>query len=166
MWPEPVERVARELRAAAIEATIHEFPEGISTPEAAATALGCPLDEVVTVTVFIGDGGRVVVALIPGDRAADEKRVAVAADARVLRPATAAEAREATGFEVDSIAPFPLPQSLRVMIERTLFQHARVWVRAGSQTHMAGLATAELQLLSGAETADLLGPRYSSTTDR
>ncbi|HEX4520157.1 MAG TPA: YbaK/EbsC family protein [Gaiellaceae bacterium] len=165
MWPEPVERVARELRAAAIEATVQEFAEEISTAEAAATAIGCPLDEIVTAALFVCDG-RPVVALIPGDRAADEKRVATAANATEIRPATAAEVREVTGFDSGAVAPFPLPPSLSVLMERTLFQHARVWVRAGSETHMAGLATAELQQLSGAETADLLGPRYSSATDR
>jgi prolyl-tRNA editing enzyme YbaK/EbsC (Cys-tRNA(Pro) deacylase) len=165
MWPEPVERVARELRAAAIDATIHEFPEELPTAAAAATASGSPLDEVVNVVVFICDE-RPVAALIPGDRVADEARVAAVAGAASIRPATPAEVSTATGFDPDLVAPFPLPQGLRVLIERTLLQHPRVWVRAGSATHIAGLATAELQQLTGAETADLLGPRYSSTTDR
>ncbi len=165
MWPEPVELVARELRAAAIDATIHELPEPAETAEAAATAIGCPLDEIVTVAVFVCDGTPVVV-LIPGDRAADEARVVAATETNEIRPATPAEVRGVTGFEPDVVAPFPLPKPLRVLMERTLFQHARVWVCTGSAAHMAALSTAELQLLTGAETADLLGPRYSSATDR
>jgi prolyl-tRNA editing enzyme YbaK/EbsC (Cys-tRNA(Pro) deacylase) len=165
MWPEPVERVARELRAAAIDATIHEFPEELPTAAAAATAIGCPLDEIVTAPVFIC-GGKPVVALIPGDRAADEARVAAAAGAAAIRPATGSEVRELTGFEPGLVAPFPLPREARILIERTIFQHPRVWVFAGSESHLAALAPGELQQLSGAETADLLGPRYSSTTDR
>jgi prolyl-tRNA editing enzyme YbaK/EbsC (Cys-tRNA(Pro) deacylase) len=165
MWPEPVERVARELRAAAIDATIHELPEAVATAEAAATAIGCPLDEIVTAAVFVCDGTPVV-ALIPGDRAPSEARVGAAVEASEIRPATPAEVRTATGFSPEAVAPFPLPQPLRVLMERTLLQHAHVWVWAGSETHMAALPTTELQQLTGAETADLLGPRYSSTTDR
>ena len=47
MWPEPVERIARELRAAAIDATIQEFPEGTPTADAAARAIGCRLEQIV-----------------------------------------------------------------------------------------------------------------------
>jgi prolyl-tRNA editing enzyme YbaK/EbsC (Cys-tRNA(Pro) deacylase) len=165
MWPEPVERVARELRAAAIDATIQELPEGTATAEAAATAIGCPLDEVVRISVFVCDG-KTVVALVPGDRAPDEARVASSVEAGEVRPATSAEIAAATGAEPEAVAPFPLPAGLRVLIERTLFQQPRSWVQAGSPTHMASLPTTELQRLSGAETADLLGPRYSSATDR
>ncbi len=106
MWPEPVERVARELRAAAIDATIHELPEPAATAEAAATAIGCPLDEIVTAAVFVCDGTPVV-ALIPGDRAADEARVAAATEATEIRPATPVEVREATGFEPERRRPVP-----------------------------------------------------------
>ena len=165
MWPEPVERVARELRAAAIDATIHEFPEELPTAAAAATASGSPLDEFVNVVVFICDE-RPVVALVPGDRVADEAKVAAATGAAGVRPATPAEVSTATGFDPGLVAPFPLPEGVHVLIERTLFQHPRVWVCAGSATHIAALATTELQQLTGAETADLLGPRYSSATDR
>ena len=165
MWPEPVERVAREFRAAAIDATIHELPADVTTAEAAATAIGCPLDEIVRADVFICDG-RPVVALVPGDRAPDEAKVALAAECAEIRAARPAEVTKATGFEPDAVAPFPFPGVAVVLLERTVLHHLRVWVSAGSPRHVAALSTGELQLLSGAETADLLGPRYSSTTDR
>ena len=166
MWPEPVERVARELRAAAIDATIHEFPRARATAEAAATAIGCPLDEIVKSLVFVCDGTPRRRAR-PGRPRAPTRRESPPPPA----PRRSGSRRPprcvaATGFEPGAVAPFPLPRSLRVLIERTLLQHARVWVCAGSPTHMAALAPAELQQLTGAETADLLGPRYSSTTDR
>jgi prolyl-tRNA editing enzyme YbaK/EbsC (Cys-tRNA(Pro) deacylase) len=158
VWPEPVERVARELRAAAVEATVQEFPEGTPTAEAAANAVGCRLDQIVKSLVFVCDGAYVL-AMVPGDRRADEGRVAAAAGASEARVAGAAEVVEATGFEPGGVAPFPLAAIEDVFIERTLMQHSRVWIGAGSPAHMAGLAPGELQRLSGARTADLVGPR-------
>ena len=158
MWPEPVERVARELRAAATEATVQEFPEGTPTAEAAAKAVGCRLEQIVKSLVFVCDEAYVL-AMVPGDRRADERRVGEAAGAEAVRVARAGEVVEATGFEPGGVAPFPLAAIEDVFIERTLLQHGRVWIGAGSPAHMAGLAPGELQRLSGARAADLVAPR-------
>jgi len=158
VWPEPVERVARELRAAAVEATVQEFPEGTPTAEAAANAVGCRIDQILKSLVFVADGAYVL-AMVPGDRRADESRVAEATGATEVRVARGNEVFEATGFEPGGVAPFPLTGVQEVFIERTLMQHERVWIGAGSPTHMAALGPTELQRLSGARAADLVGPR-------
>ena len=163
MWPEPVERVARELRAAAAEATIEEFSESTGSAEAAAKAIGCSLAQIVKSIVFVC-GGTAVVALVPGDRRADADCVAEAVGADSARVATRDEVVQVTGFEPGAVSPFPLRAVDEVLMERTLLQHPKVWVGAGSPAHMAGLAPAELQRVADARTADLLG--YSSTTDR
>jgi Cys-tRNA(Pro) deacylase len=158
MWPEPVERVARELRAAAAEATIEEFPEEAHTAEAAAKAIGCALDEIVKSILFVCDE-TYVLALVPGDRRADGGRIAAAVGAERAKVASAAQVVEATGYEPGGVAPFPLRTVDHVLIERTLLQHARVWAGAGSPVHMVGIAPGELQRLSQAKTADLVEPR-------
>ena len=156
MWPEPVERVARELRAAAAEATLQEFPHGTPTAREAALAIGCSLPEIVKSIVFVA-GRSYVLALVPGDRRADDASVAEAAGVRSVRVATAEEVLDATGFEPGAVAPVPHPKVTRVLMERTLLQHDRVWIGAGSERHMAGLAPGELQRVANAEAADLLG---------
>jgi prolyl-tRNA editing enzyme YbaK/EbsC (Cys-tRNA(Pro) deacylase) len=155
VWPDPVERVAKELRRGAVEATLQEFPEGTPTAEAAARALGCRLDQIVKSLVFVADDLRVL-ALVPGDRRADEAKVAAAAGATEARVAHAREVVAATGFEPGAVAPFPLLAINIVLLERTIFQHTLVWVGAGSSSHMAGLAPAELQRLSSARMADIV----------
>ena len=154
-WPEPVERVASALRAAAIDATVQEFPQGTPTAEDAARAVGCRLDQIVKTVVFVCDG-EYVLALVPGDRRADERKIAVAMGAREVRVARADEVVEATGFEPGAVAPFPRRDVVAVLIERTLLQHQRVWIGAGSPRHMAVLAPADLQSLAGARGADLV----------
>jgi prolyl-tRNA editing enzyme YbaK/EbsC (Cys-tRNA(Pro) deacylase) len=156
MWPEPVERVARELRAAAAEAVIQEFPHGTPTAAAAAKAIGCSLDQIVKSIVFVA-GRSYVVAMVPGDRRADAARVAEAAGVKEVRIATADEVVAATGFEPGAVSPFPLPRVSEVLMERTLLQHSKVWFGAGTPAHMAALAPAELQRITEAKPVDLVG---------
>jgi prolyl-tRNA editing enzyme YbaK/EbsC (Cys-tRNA(Pro) deacylase) len=158
VWPEPVERVARELRAAAIDVTIEEFKEGTPTAEAAARAIGCRLDQIVKSIVFVS-GRTPVLALVPGDRRAEESLVAHAVGAADVRVARGGEVLDATGYEPGAVAPFPLRAIDEVLLEQTILQHARVWIGAGSPAHMAGISPSELQRLSGARAVDLVGHR-------
>jgi len=158
VWPEPVERVAAELRAGAVQATIQEFPEGTPTAEAAARAIGCSLGEVLKSIVFVCESS-VVLALVPGDRRADEAKVAAAVGAGTARVAYAREVVAATGFEPGAVAPFRLRSVDVVLLEQLALAHAKVWIGAGSPAHMAGLAPGELQRLTGARTADIVALR-------
>ena len=155
VWPEPVQRVAAYLRAAAVDATVQEFPDGTPTARAAAEAVGCEPDRIVKSLVFVCDGAFVL-ALVPGDRRGDEEKVAAAAGAKSARIARSDEVLAATGFEPGAVAPFPLRTVARTLVDRLLLQHPKVWIGAGSDAHMAELAPADLQRLTGARTADLV----------
>ncbi|MDX6511365.1 MAG: hypothetical protein QOE36_869 [Gaiellaceae bacterium] len=158
MWPEPVQRVSAFLRAAAVEAVLQEFPGGTPTARDAAEAVGSELDQIVKSLVFVCDG-RFVLALVPGDRRGDEAKVAAAAGASQARIAEPAEVLAATGFEPGAVAPFPRPAGTRAFLDRLLLQHGKVWIGAGSSSHLAALAPSDLQRLAGAQTADLVSPR-------
>lgn len=153
-WPEPVERVAAVLRAHGVDARIEEFPEGTSTAEAAAKAVGCEVGQIVKTLVFVCDG-LPVLALVPGDRRADPNRIAAAARAGYARVAKRSEVVAATGFEPGGVAPFPAPGVSRVLIERELLGHETVWIGAGSERHVLGIAPADAARLANAETAEL-----------
>lgn len=153
-WPEVVERVASFAREAGAEVRIEEFAEGTPTARAAAKAVGCELGAIGKSIVFDCDG-RVVVALIPGDRRADPTKVAAAAGAVRARIVPADGVETATGFAPGAVAPFPLPVSVdRVLIDRLLLAHPVVWVGAGTDRHMAGLAPIELARLTRGESVD------------
>ena len=79
-WPDPVERVSAVLRAAAVEARIEEFADGTPTARDAAKAVGCDLSQIVKSLVLVCDGAFVL-ALVPGDRRADEAAVGAAVSA-------------------------------------------------------------------------------------
>jgi prolyl-tRNA editing enzyme YbaK/EbsC (Cys-tRNA(Pro) deacylase) len=154
-FPEPVERVASFLRVAAVDATIQEFSAGTPTAADAARAAGCKLEQIVKSLVFVCDGEYVLV-LVPGDRRADEQKVASEMGARRVRVARAEEVIDATGFEPGAVAPFPRRDVIAALLERTLLQHSTVWIGAGSPAHMAALAPSDLQRLAGARTADVV----------
>ena len=149
-----------ELRAAAVEATVQEFPEGTPTAEAAAAAVGCRLDQIVKSLVFVCDGA-LVLAMVPGDRRADEARVAEAVGAEQVRIARApGRWSRRPASSPAAVAPFPLAAVDEVLIERTLLQHdTRLDRRRHSRAHGRRSPPAELQRLSGARAADLVGPR-------
>lgn len=153
-WPEPVERVSAFLRKTGAEARIEEFAQETPTAEDAANAVGCRLDQIVKSLVFDCDG-RPILALVPGNRRADPRKVAKAAGCERARVARPDRVREVTGFEPGAVAPFPLPRVERVFVDPRLLRHDRVWIGAGSPSHLASLPPLELVRLSRAEQADV-----------
>jgi prolyl-tRNA editing enzyme YbaK/EbsC (Cys-tRNA(Pro) deacylase) len=156
-WPEPVQRVSSVLRAAAVDARLEEFGDGTPTARGAAKAIGCDLSQIVKSLVFVCDGAYVL-ALVPGDRRADEAAIAAAVGARDVRIAKPDEVMQATGFQPGAVAPFPQRAVTRALMERGLLGHEIVWIGAGSTSHMAGLPPAELLRLAGAAAGDIVAP--------
>lgn len=153
-WPESVERVAAALRQEGVDARIEEFPGGTPTAREAAKAVGCSRAEIVKSLLFVCDG-RPTLALVPGDRRADETKVAAAAGAKAARVAKPAEVLAATGFEPGGVAPFPASAVSQVLISPDLLLHERVWIGAGSERHMAGIAPRDLVRITNARAGDL-----------
>jgi prolyl-tRNA editing enzyme YbaK/EbsC (Cys-tRNA(Pro) deacylase) len=153
-WPEPVERVAAALRAAAVDARLEEFPEATPTAEDAAEAVGADLSQIVKSLVFVVDGVFALV-LVPGDRRGDPGKIAGvfgAGEARIAKPD---EVVAATGFPPGGVAPFPAPNVSRVLLDRSLLAHEEVWIGAGSPRHMAGLAPLDLVRIASATPVDV-----------
>jgi Cys-tRNA(Pro) deacylase len=147
-------RVAETIKRAGVDARVEEFPEGTPTASAAAKAVGSSRGEIVKTLLFVCDG-RPTLALVPGDRRADETKVAAAVGARGARVARPDEVLAATGFEPGGVAPFPAPGVSRVVISAELLVHDRVWIGAGSEQHMAGISPVDLVRITHGRTADL-----------
>jgi Cys-tRNA(Pro) deacylase len=154
-WPEPVERVSSFLRQTGVEARIEEFEAGTPTAVDAARAVGCKLGQIVKSLVF-DCGGRWVVVLVPGDRRADSPKIARAAGVARAKIASPEQVERATGFVAGAVAPFPLPAVDRVFVDRNLLSHKRVWIGAGSPSHMAMIAPSDLVRLAKAQAVDVV----------
>lgn len=130
MWPEPVERIAAQLRRAGIEGRLEELPAGAdSAPDGALRTEGFECD------------GRPLVALVPVERTLDREKLAAAARCRELRPAGA------PGF------PF---RRMRVFVDSSVLTAEIAWIEAGSPRHVLGLPPGQLNSLVRAQPADLL----------
>ena len=113
-----------------MEGRLEELAAGVDTaPGPALRAAGFACD------------GRIVVALIPAERALDRDKLAAAARCRVLHPSP--------------FPPFPF-QTARVFLDHSLLATGTVWLEAGSPRHVLGLPPGQLVQLTRAETADLL----------
>ena len=153
-WPEPVERVAAFFREAGAEARLEELPTGTPTAQAAAKAIGCPLEQIVKSVVF-RCGEQTVLALLPGDRRADTAKISNAAGAIEARVARPDEVLAITGFAPGAVSPVPVPAGALVLVERTIVSAPVVWVGGGSERHMAMLVPVELIRLTRGTLADI-----------
>jgi prolyl-tRNA editing enzyme YbaK/EbsC (Cys-tRNA(Pro) deacylase) len=163
-WPEPVERVSSFLRESGVEARIQEFPDGTSSAQDAADAVGCDLGQIVKSLVFVCDE-RPVVALVPGDRRGDPAKVAHAVDAASARVAKAQEVEDATGFAPGAVAPFPLLRVDAVLMDRSLYHHDVVWAGAGSHQHVLGISPTDLGRLARVRPMDVVADQTYDSTD-
>ena len=107
--------------------------------------------------VFVCDGAYVL-ALVPGDRRADERRRPRGGWGAVeVRVARADEVVHATGFEPGGVAPFPQRAITQTLMDRSFFAHEEVWIGAGTELAHGVAPPAELLRLAGAKTVDLGG---------
>lgn len=94
------------------------------TAAEAAAAVGSEVGQIVKSLVFIRDQMPVMV-LCAGDRRVDSKRLG-------LGPASADEARAATGFSIGGIPPLGHDRDLETLVDVSLRRFATVWCAAGT----------------------------------
>jgi prolyl-tRNA editing enzyme YbaK/EbsC (Cys-tRNA(Pro) deacylase) len=144
------------LRQAGVEARIEELAVETPTADAAAQAVGCELGQIVKTIVLVCDG-RVVLALVGGDRRASPTRVAELVGAKRARTASPDEVLQATGFVAGGVAPFPHAPEIQAFLDTALLDNRRVWIGAGLTHHLAGLAPEDLARVAHAEPASVQG---------
>jgi prolyl-tRNA editing enzyme YbaK/EbsC (Cys-tRNA(Pro) deacylase) len=90
----------------------------------AAAAVGCSVGQIVKSLVFIR-GEQPLMVLCAGDRRVDAERLG-------LRPASAQEARTATGFAIGGVPPLGHEIALETLVDASLRRFETVWCAAGT----------------------------------
>jgi prolyl-tRNA editing enzyme YbaK/EbsC (Cys-tRNA(Pro) deacylase) len=115
-------KVKERLAARGLDADVVVLPDSTRTAAEAAAACRCEVGQIVKSLVFVVDGEPTMV-LCAGD-----KRVTQVDG----RPATAAEARAATGFAIGGIPPLGHDAPLPTVVDASLRRFERVWCAAGT----------------------------------
>ncbi|HWE80045.1 MAG TPA: YbaK/EbsC family protein [Gaiellaceae bacterium] len=115
-------KVQERLVARGLEVEAQVLPGSTRTAAEAASACGCEVGQIVKSLVFVVEGQPTMV-LCAGDRRVTE------IDGR---PASAEEAREATGFAIGGIPPLGHDTELPTIVDESLRRFDRVWCAAGT----------------------------------
>lgn len=115
-----------------------EFEEGTRTAAEAAAAIGCTVAQIAKSILFRAEDGTPVLAVLPGDRQVDERRLAALVGRRVAR-ADAAFVREATGYPIGGVAPVGHRIAPEILLDPSILDHPTVWAAAGTPTSVVGL---------------------------
>lgn len=129
-------RLRERLHAQGLEIEVVTVDGSARTAAEAAQAVGCEVGQIVKSLVFVRDRTPVMV-LCAGDRRVDAKRLG-------LRPASADQARAATGFSIGGIPPLGHDSELETVVDASLRRFATVWCAAGTPTAVFEVETEAL----------------------
>ncbi len=110
----------------------------------AARATGFALEKVVKTLVVDAGQGRHALALIPGNRRLDAKRLASALAVKQVRLAGVHAAQRASGYVVGGISPFGTAHQMEAVMEAQLLSAGEVLINAGRRGIMLKMAPTDI----------------------
>ena len=147
----------RELEAARVEFTVHEYQRGGALRDfgiEAATELGLDPDQVFKTLLVTADGEQVV-AIVPVSGKLSLKAVGRGLGAKRVGMCDPAVAERITGYVRGGISPFGQKQRLPTVIDETSLAFDRIYVSGGKRGLDVGVAPSDLVTLLDATVADI-----------
>ena len=133
---------------------IRSMPASAHTAEEASAAVEADLGQIVKSLVYVAPRpeGKLlaIVCLVSGRNQIDLSFLAAITGEVAIRPATAREARELTGYSIGGIPPFGHGRDVRVVMDQDLAGYQWIWTAAGSDTVCLKIAPRTLRMLSNA----------------
>jgi Cys-tRNA(Pro)/Cys-tRNA(Cys) deacylase len=121
----------------------------------AAQAVGFPLERTIkTLAVVVGEK-RHALALMPGDRELDLKRMARACKTKRAEMAPPATAERLTGYKVGGISPFGLTTPLPSVMDSRLLTYTSVLINGGQRGTLLKMSPADIARLLESAVADI-----------
>jgi prolyl-tRNA editing enzyme YbaK/EbsC (Cys-tRNA(Pro) deacylase) len=159
----PIQRVVDAAARKGVILDIRVFDASTHTADDAAGAVEAELGQIVKSLVFVAptdDGGlEPILCLVSGPNRVDVARLAAVTGEPDVRRATAAEARDLTGFVIGGIPPVGHPSTVRVIMDPDLGRFPVVWAAAGTQSAVFPVPPAVLRMLSNAHVAPICEER-------
>ncbi|MFZ0242832.1 MAG: aminoacyl-tRNA deacylase [Desulfobacterales bacterium] len=123
--------------------------------EFAARATGFDLARTVKTLVAGLEGTTYCLALVPGNRQLDLKRLARAFAVKRAAMADTATAERLTGYLIGGISPFGTKQSLPVVMEKRVREHPEVLINAGQRGVMLKMTPEDIVRALGCRVAEI-----------
>ncbi len=149
-----LKRVRAALEAAGLDVEIREMAEGTRTAEAAASAVGCAVDQIAKSIIFrdsAADG--IVLFITAGGNQIDPSRAAEVAGTPLER-ADAGHVRKVTGFAIGGVAPIGHLNPPVAYFDPRLLEFDTVWAAAGTPNHVFACEPGKLCEISNAQQSE------------
>jgi prolyl-tRNA editing enzyme YbaK/EbsC (Cys-tRNA(Pro) deacylase) len=159
----PTQRVIDAAARKGVTLDVRVFAESTHTAEEAAAAVDAELGQIVKSLVFVAPRPEgvleTIICLVSGPNRVDLARLAAVTGEPDVRRASAAEARELTGFTIGGIPPIGHGRAVRVIMDPDLGRFPVVWAAAGTPTAVFPVPPATLRMLSNAHVAPVCEER-------
>lgn len=163
-----IKRVVDAASRKGVTLDIRFMPETTHTAEEAAAAVDADLGQIVKSLVFVAPRpeGRLalLICLVSGRNQVDLSLLNAVTGEVAIRPATAREARDLTGFSIGGIPPFGHARDVRILMDEDLGNYQWVWAAAGRDQAVFRVDPRTLQMLSNAVVAPIAQTAWSRTT--
>ncbi len=158
----PNPAIARVLEVASrkgVKLDIRVFDNAMRTPAEAAASVDAEVGQVVRPVLFVAprpDNRLVqVVCLMSGSAEVDLRLLSAVTGENGIRPASAREVRELTGFAPEEMPPVGYSRTARVFMDQDLCPYQWVWSSAGSDRSLFRLTPGMLRMLANATVAPI-----------
>ena len=158
----PIQRVIDAADRKGVRLEVVTFDESTHTAEEAARAVGAELGQIVKSLVFVTDrdeGPEPCLVLVSGVNTVDVSLLGAVLTEPRMRRATAAEARELTGFSIGGIPPFGHPRPIRTIMDPDLGRFETVWAAAGTPNAVFPVTPGTLRVLANAVVTQIAARR-------
>lgn len=143
------------LRTRGVSIEVLEYDYERIGAEAAAEAVGRPLETVCKTLIVRGPDKSTWVAIVPGDQRFNTRKMAGVMGCKSVDLADAGEAERISGYKLGGVSPFCMKRSLPTVVEETLLVLDRIVVNAGRRGVLVELATEDVVRLLAARVADV-----------
>lgn len=123
----------------------------------AAKATGYPLDQTVKTLVVELDRKKYALALLPGHRELNLKKLATIVDGKRAAMVDIKTAERLTGYLVGGISPFATRQPLLTVMEERILEKSKVLINAGQRGVMLKMSPGDLAAALQCEVAAIAG---------
>jgi len=124
----------------------------------AAQAVGFSLERTIKTLVVMTGQKQNALALMPGDRELDLKRMAKASNVKRAEMAPPTVAERLTGYKVGGISPFGLTTPLPSVMDSSLLTYDAVLINGGQRGTMLKMSPATIARLLKSTIADIARP--------